>query len=392
MLKNILIWIAAIFFAIISTSTALGSISKTQAPEIALSLFPKTGFAAQTMASRSAMAAIVENKGNYPDLGNPAWTRMALQAFESEPISPDAIAVVALSHRNDIRSALMRKAFELSRRQKLVNGWLIADSGQRNALSELLHYYDTILRTSPSANAVVMPVMASALADGRSIEPFTELLSETPPWTNRFWNAVTREPQALENAVQLRKAIYEANENAEDYADQNLIKALVREKQFNTAESLYNLLAQESSTSSLVRNGSFSHEPKYPPLDWELLSTGEYGAAIASGGLQISAIAGSGGRFARQLVRLPSDVFQINAESEGKIPSDARMELVLSCAETTANAPIPVRLPLTNQIEQRQINNRASGCTYFWLDIVGRAAENGDGFDVTLNSVSFRPM
>ncbi|MEO9599251.1 hypothetical protein [Parasphingorhabdus sp.] len=391
MLKIFFIWIAAISIATISGATAMGAIAKAKSPELALSLSPQNGFAAQAMVSNVTMIAVIEKQGSFPDSIDPAWSAMAVQAFQSEAVSPDAIAVIALSRTGYVRRKLMEKAFELSRRRKTVIGWLIADSGNRDELTNLLNYYDTLLRSSSSANSVVMPAMASALADHSAIAPLASLLSKKPPWAFRFWRQVSSTPQATRNAVQLRQRLYRPGELTDDYSDPSLIGALVRGEQYREANELHSLLSNGSSSSSLIKNGSFSYEPKYPPLDWQLFSTGEYGAVATDGSLQISAIANSGGLFARQLVRFPSAVLQIDTKFASEIPEDANLELRISCAETIAIAPVPVRLPLTDQSEHKQISNESSGCSYFWFDIVGRASEKGDGFDTVLESVSLHP-
>jgi len=391
MFKNVLTWVIAISLAIMSGSAALGSIIKTRSPELALSLIPTNGFAAEAMASDLTTKFVAKNQGIFPDLIDPTWGAIALEAFQSEAVSPDAIAVIALSRTGDVRRELMQKAFELSRRQKIVTGWLIVDSGRRNQLPVLLDLYDALLRTSSSAGAVVIPMMAESLVDARVIAPLTELLSKTPPWAGSFWGQVAFTPQALANAVQLRKGLYRPDESVEGSSDAALIGALVANKQFAGAEELYNLVSRRPLENSLIKNGSFLHEPKYPPLDWQLFFNGEYGAEITNGYLQISAVANSGGLFARQLVRLPSEVLQLGTKFAGEVPDDANLEIRISCAETIANPPLTARLPLINRTGKHQISNQSSGCSYFWLDVVGRASDNGDGFDTLLHSISISP-
>ena len=334
MMKNVLVWVAAISIAIVSGSAALGAIAKNKSPELAVSLLPENGFALQVLISSAIMSDVVENQGNFPDSIDNAWISTAVQAFNSEAISPNAVAAIALAQDKEARLKLMRKAFELSRRQKIATGWLIADSGKRDELSALLEYYDTLLRTSTSATRSIMPVMASALADDNLIEPLTGLLSDDPPWTLRFWRQVSSTPQALGNAVQLRKRLYRSGEASENFADAELVKALIKNEQFREANELYTFLSPEYSSSSLIKNGSFSYEPRFPPLDWQLYTTGEYGAAVSDDNLQISAIAESGGRFARQLVEFPSGVLEIETKFASTIPDDANLELKISCAET----------------------------------------------------------
>ena len=388
MLKKYFTWVVAILLAIMSGSAALGSIAKNKSPELALSVFPKNGFAAQAMASGLTMASVAKkNKGNFPDLVNPAWSAMARRAFESEAASPDAIAVLALSHTGNVRRELMQKAFELSRRQKFATGWLIADSGKRNQLPTLLDYYDTLLRTSSSAATVVMPVMVGALIDDESVAPLTALLDKNPPWADLFWRQVVSSPEALANAAVLRRKLHKIDSSRQFYHDDYLIEALVGHEQFENAITLYRLFSSQAGIHLNASQDSSRFDRSYPPLDWQLYSTGEYGSTITDKKLHVSAIRDSGGVFARKLVELPPGSFQVLAVLAEALPTGASLALELSCAQTTAK-PLKVRINLNHQSTKQMFNNKGSGCSFFWLNITGRADEENAGFDMTIESIS----
>lgn len=389
-LKNIILWILAFAVALVSGLSAMGAIAKDQAPDLAVTLQPLNGFGSEKLASTAAKASIAANQGQFPDSVDPVAVSLAKQAFLSEPVTPEAVAVLALGVADGIKRKLMYEAFTLSRRQQLATSWMIVDSGVREDIPAILNYYDTMLRTSGSASAVIIPVMARALADKNFIEPFAGLLSKNPPWSSRFWQAVVTTPEAIGNAATLRKLLYAPNGTEEDYRDANLIRALVNDKQLEAAEDLYQLLAITTKQGSLIKNGSFIYESNYPPLDWQLASTGEYGAAITHDSLQLSAIRSSGGVFARQLVKLPPKVLTMEVKSDSDIPEDANMFISISCAETIQSLPKPIRVPLTDKVTSQQISNVQSDCGFFWFDITARAAENGNGFDVSLNSVSLK--
>lgn len=390
MLKIGIIWIFGLAIALVSGITAMGAITKNKIPDLAVSLQPANGFAFETLASNSLKAAVAANNGQFPNSVEPVAEAFAKQAFLSEPITPQAIAVLALGSTEGKKRELMHEAFALSRRQQLVIGWMIIDAGTREDIPAILSHYDTMLRTSSSAASVVIPVMAGALANPNFVEPFADLLSKKPPWASRFWGAVFIIPEAIENAAHLRKMLYTADEIKENYRDVDLVYALVSNQRFEAAENLYQLLAGQRKEALLLENESFEREPVYPPLDWHLFSNGEYGAAITGGSLQLSAISYSGGLFARQLVKLPSAILEISVKSNASIPEGAKISIDIKCAEILENAPRPISITLTDKLTKQQISNQQSGCSFYWLEVVGRSAENGDGFDVMIESVSLQ--
>ncbi len=208
------------------------------------------------------------------------------------------------------------------------------------------------------------------------------------PLAGRFWGQVVSTPTAIRNAARLRERLYSENELTAKYQDQGLIIALVKDKLFEEAENLYDLLSNKRSSSSLIRDGSFQYEPKYPPLDWQFTSSGEFGAAISNGALQLSAISNSGGLFARQLVKLPNAVLEVQTEFDRQIPDTANLFLSIACAEAIDNMPPKkIRYPLSEKFTRFQISNLRSECTYYWVDIVGRSTENNEGFDIGVKTL-----
>ncbi|WP_422345151.1 hypothetical protein [Parasphingorhabdus sp.] len=388
MLKNFSIWAIAIALAVVSGTTALGAIAKKITPELAVSIKPVNGFATEAMALRMVRSSIQKDQGTFPTRINPAFYNLALLAFKSEPTGSGAVATIALFQSGNKRRQMMEKAFDLSRRQLLVTGWLIADSGAKGDMGSILNYYDAMLRTSSSASEVVIPVMAGALADDAAVEPFATILSSNPPWADTFWGQVVRRPDLVANALKLRQRLYKPNEREGAFRDGALIDELVQNYYFKSAERHYELLTKSANTGDIVRNSDFGVQSRYPPFDWRLYSTGEYGASIQRDSLSLSAIQNSGGLFARQLVKLPDRVLKLNAEFNQTIPSNAVLYLELSCAEKIPNRPKGIKIPVTEKSIERTISNKGSSCEYYWFDIGGRSTDNGTGFDVGLNRLS----
>ncbi|MEH6714999.1 hypothetical protein [Parasphingorhabdus flavimaris] len=389
-MKNINIWLAALMIAVTSGLLTVGAVAKSKAPELAITLYPANGFAAENVAARSIKVAITENSGQFPDQVDPQITALARNAFIAEPITPVAIAILALGKAEPEKRKLMSESLSLSRRQLLVSAWMVADSGAREDIPGLLDHYDTMLRTSSTAASVIIPLMARTLANDNFVLPFANLLAKQPPWAYEFWRTVVRTPEAIGNAARLREMLYKPDESDDTYRDTQLISALVSDQQFETAEALYFLLVGEDKTGSLLKNGSFEAIPEYSPIDWQLFSTGEYGATVTEGKLELSAIRNSGGLFARQLVELPAKVMTIDIKPSVSIPDNAEIAVSLKCAQAMNESPQTIRIPLKQQIKNLQIDNARSGCSFFWLDIIGQASENGDGFDIALDSISLR--
>ena len=390
MVKNSIIWIIGLAIALTSGLLAMGAVAKDKAPALAVSLYPINGFAAENIASESIKTSIAENSGQFPDHVNPQGTEFALKAFIAEPITPEAIAVLAFAEADQHKRKLMNKALLLSRRESLVTAWMIADSGARDDMPALLNHYDTMLRTNTSAAPVIITLMADTLANDNFVAPFASLLTKQPPWAYQFWGTVAGKPESIVNAARLREMLYKPYESDDIYRDANLISALVRNQQFETAEALYHLLVGQTEAKSLLKNGSFEAEPNYSPMDWELFSTGEYGAIIFDGNLKLSAIQNSGGLFARQIVKLPrNSIIELSVMSTTKFPRDSRIYINLSCAESERGSPMVTKIYLNSNSVKRSLRTGDSKCDYFWIELEGRASEAG-GFDLNIDTIDLK--
>ena len=392
MLRNSLIWLLALIIALVSGLTALGAISKSKAPEIAVGLQPFNGFAAEKIVSRRIKASLAADRGEFPKELDELTKHWAKLAFLHEPITPEAVAILAMAQTGETRRALMLKALQLSRRENVVALWLIQDSANRKDLSAVLRYYDTMLRTTPANNALIISILVEALSNDSALGPFTEMLSTSPPWAATFWEKAAATPKAIVNAALLRKNLHRPEETVESYRDGALISALVAEMKFETATNLYNMITAPRTGNEIISNGFFKQRPQYPPLDWHLISTGSHGAFIANNTLQLSTLGKTGGLFARQLVKLPEAVFEIRMEMKTPIPTSAELFVSIACAEKIPNIPTVIRIPLSALVTKQKISTMATSCRYYWLDIAGRSIGNNVGMDVALESISMKEL
>ncbi len=392
MMKNNIIGTIGGIVALMSGLAAAGAITKNKAPQIAMSIYPFNGFAAESLAARTVTLEIAENQGQFPRDVDSTTVKLAEQAFVAEPITPTAVAVLALDAPETRRRTLMDRALALSRRQQLINAWMVADSAENEDIPAILKHYDTMARASSSTAAAVIPVMANAIANDDFVAPFTDLLKKQPPWANQFWGAVVATPNSLVNASRMREALYKPNESLYSYRDAELILGLINIRQFDQALKLYSLLVGSNRSNDLLENSSFENESRFQPLDWALFSTGSYGASITNGNLQLSAIRNAGGVFARQLVMLPASIVQLEANVDSDIPQGTELSINLQCAEKSDKMPLPVKIKIEKPFTQRRINNQGSGCEYYWLDVIGRSLDNGAGFDINFASISLTSL
>lgn len=391
MAYKITAWFLAIMLAIASIVTAIGAVTKSNAPERALLLWPRNGFAVEEIAGRNAKAEIVKNDGSFPTEILSGQHHLAEEAFQSEPMTPEAVAVIALTKTAEKREKLMEKAFELSRREPFVMGWLVADSVSRNDVSSVLRYYDIMLRTNANSGPFIIPVMAEALAADGAVEAFVEILKPVPSWSASFWLETVKTANSIENAAELRKRLFTEGDQASHFRDADLIAALVSQQRFETAEDLFNLFTSRENRETIVRNGDFVDDSKYPPIDWKFFPNGEYGATISARSMQLSAVPNSGGLFARQILKLPKSLLTLSVLLDQNPPSGVRLNLELSCAEAIENRPERIKISLSEKSNVQKISNENSPCEYYWMDIVGRSSTRGEGFDITIDSISLLP-
>ncbi len=358
-----------------------------------MAVVPLNGFAAETVSSNRVKLDIAQNNGNFANVVSDKALRQAKKAFEREPLTPEAVTVIALTTDSNRQRQLIEQAYNLSRREQLVTGWLIVNSAAENNIPSILRYYDSALRTSSSSEPIVLPILAKALENDDFVDPMADFLGNKPPWVESFWLQALATPEAIDNAAELRKATFNRGErNGTEARDSRIIQALIRQQQYVSAEELYDLFTDSKNRKLIIRNGNFASENDYPPIDWQLTMNGQFGASIADGKLKMSAIGGSGGVFARQIIKLPKKLLQLRVALDQAIPSNAHLSLDLACAEKNIAKSNPIKVRLLEKSVISKISNEKSECQYYWLSVVGRSDEGLDGFDLSLDSISLRPI
>jgi hypothetical protein len=368
--RTLLIWGLAALAALWLGLTALGAVTKTARPGVALSLVPANGFAYE----RRAANETVRNNANLQNIKIPAASLDdALAALRREPLASTALTIVGLVRGATPDAAkIIIRANAIDKRQLVANAWLINYHGTAGRSRRVLNLLDEALRVNPALAERYMPAFAQALENRESLPIFQQLLSRRPVWQEAFWQAVSGHPAALPNAEVLRSRML-AGATDLGPTDDLLIGAYVGARRMDLALSyLKQLPALPEDNGNLLRNSSFNEMSRLPPLDWELSSDGRVSAAIdeGRGSLQINAIAGASAIAARQLVALTPGNYVLFAKlGQASLSSGSDIQIHVHCAEAIGGTPARVDVRLTSDIERPFVIPEGAPCRFYWVEI-----------------------
>lgn len=384
-----LIWGIALAAALWLAATAVGGITQTGSPAVALALYPQNGFAYQSRAA----AESTQGDGSIQNMRISERTLAdALSALRREPFATAALTLIGIARDRSGAHAeatdILALAHALDKRQLVANAWLINRYGTGGRDREVLQLLDEALRIRPQLTARYMPAFAQALQNPETIPAFQTLLHGGPAWEREFWNAVAATPAALPNAEVLRGRLLSGPLDISD-TDTLLMKAFIDAGRMDLALSYgKSLPVLDEDRDNMVRNSSFSEMPRLPPLDWDLRSDGRISSALdeSRGTLEISGLPGSGGTVARQLLALPPGNYTLIVKlGQASLSQGSEVSVHLYCAEKgAANASLTERL--SGDLDRPFVVPDAA-CRFYWLDIDFSALDSGDSALATLAQV-----
>ena len=390
MIKAICISVAAMGLAVISGLHALGVVAESKNPPLAQYAFPTNGLAKTELASLQFKLAVVQNGSQLPEKLPPEIRDLALAGYIAEPTDPEAIRILAQyseSWGNKERArTLMRLIPSLSKRDKVANLWLARDFGELQRTDEALAIYDTALRASSSVVEQLMPQMVASMADPRLVEPYSVLLDRDPPWAPQFWQRLIDNDAALANTGKLRELVAVKGMALSAKQDRALVRRLADKGHLNEALSLFRKLDPGNSGRGILANRDFKRQPEFAPFDWELFSTGYFGASIdpSAGRMAISAVPGSSGVAARQLVRLPAGTYRLSATLRSALPRDSKLAIVIRCAENGSNAAR--RFLISGTALDQQVSTDGV-CSFHWLELAIAIPSDGTPTDLLVEQI-----
>jgi hypothetical protein len=376
--------LVALALAVLAGAQALSSASLRRAPELALSVFPWNGLAAEETAFRQLAAAAAPASPGKPRDSAPASLprsadlarladaskEAARAAIRREPLAARALVILALAENDAARRrSILGSTARLTRRDLSLQTLLIEEHSKARDYPATMAALDAMLRVHPEQREVFFPAMAKTLADQPAVIPaFARLLARPLPWRESFLGFAVTAPGAPDNLAALRGRI--ALDDGE--FDRKLIARLAADGRFALAEQLYAKLSHTERD----RDGAGAWSADYPPFDWQL--TDQPGLRAQSGErpgtLEIAARPGNGGVVAARVMRNPGAPFVLAlAHTVEPASQTGDLRLKVSCAGSTE----PIFDQAFHGTASRFAIARLPSCAYLSVAISVRAWTGG---------------
>lgn len=386
-----LIWLTGLALAVLSGMAATGAVSSARLPLAAVGMIPESGRVYADAADAVLKQAIRANDGALPETIPAASVTFARRAFALEPLAVQAPRIIALARASEGRledaRRIMRLLPPLSKREAAANVWLSQDYARLGRDAEAFEYFDMTLRVSESSAPLIIPPLVTGLEQERLREPLARLLRARPPWAEDFWLEAVRRPAIAEPAMRLRMELGRQRGDALA-VDRELIRNLVDEGRFDDAQTYFRFLTGERVARDL--DFPFERAPAFPPIDWELLTDGNFSSAIdpQAGRMLISAAPASRGVVARRLVTLEPGNYRTSVSYRASPSEDVALALTLRCAEVRAQ---PIRsAPFAATSSQSQVLRFEGQCRNYLLEIDYRNGAATDGADIAIDTITLR--
>lgn len=255
--------------------------------------------------------------------------RLGRKALRQDPTAVVAVSTLGFDAQLRGQTAEAQRLFgyaeALSRRDLQTQVWAIENSVAQGDVAAALHHYDIALRTSPDAQAVLFPILASAISTQPVRAALTNVLKDQPVWGVHFLSYVAGQGEDLRAASLLLDMLRRAKISVQKETSSQLVDRLAATASPAEAWSLYTSLHSPSDPRR-SRDPSFLSTTAPTIFDWKPVA--DTGIAVAiqpagQGGLvDFSAAAGAGGAALEQMQVLPPGAYQIRGHSIGIDQSD----------------------------------------------------------------------
>lgn len=393
--------VVGVALAIIVAGITLAGVQRNALPEFVLKWNGHDAGAQASLAEQLVAA------GAPQDADRRKAIRLATAALLRDPTQVKAARalgmVAAVEGRSDHAERLFAYAESLSRRDVPTQLWFIERKVQTGDVQGILRHYDAVLRTSPTGQDLLFPVLARAADEPAVYAALKDLLAQNPPWARAF---VTRLLSSRGNAGHisgLALAVLDGSQKDDEVLRQRFVSRLVDRREYDVAFSTYASLTDAVTAQLLVRNGDFEQPSPYPPIDWEFAADTDLAALSQSVSgrdgivLRFHASAGMGGPLARQLLRLPAGDYRL-AAVVANIPADPteRPSLELRCADRGSDVVLQtVEFPPggpEGRDWQFVFEVPMAHCSYQWLTIKASGTLNAPADIPWIDRLTLEPV
>lgn len=385
---------ALIFGAVLALAAGAAAFSaagQRANPALAARAFPLAGDAQAEWAMRRYEAQMrgAEDPAMAP---SPAIRALAREAYVREPLNLDAAFVLQrgapqLSARQ--RLAALDAAHRLSRRSTPISFDLLTEHSRAGNTVDAIMVLDNMLRRQTGVHGQLLEFLSRLAGDRSTHRDFVTLLSRNPNWAGQFWRQLAQNPQGLKGTWPLWQRIHAAGIATDPGLDVLLVSGLADQGLYSDGEALARRLSALDWGMGL-RNGEFGRLPDVIPYDWQVYATGDFGADIAADreALIVSALSGSRGMAARQVVGLGQPRYRINADFEaiGETPGEDMLRVQVQCL-----APAGQGMLLDVAMARLPATFSGASCRWAQVALMVAVPEAADGQEWMIERVSLRP-
>jgi hypothetical protein len=366
----------------LSLAVSVAGVMREARPDVALMFWPGDGLA-EAMQDEYLVQESLSSPRHDTQIA------LARDAIAAEPTSARAARILAMF--SDDQAQVARRfayARRLSRRDLIINLWFIEEAVQRNDVPGALAQYDVTLRTSSEAPRLLFPILNAAMAQRDLEDPIARLLATGGEWVPDYFEQVLTDRARAPDLGRVTLHRPQVLQRLGAPTQARLIAELADDRQFEIGARLYHIVsgrpAMGFADAAPMTGGD------WPPFDWSVTDTGNFGAAGNSGGtsLQVYAQGGSRGTVARRLIRLDPGAYRLSAAGNAG-QDDAAGEALWSvnCAQDDSAAV--ASLSVAGRAPSRQAQHASihvgPGCAWYWLNLIVASPAEGSRFEATVD-------
>ena len=378
--------VAAVFGVLLSylvVVNGIASIAGTTNPLLVLKFAPYDATANAAQADRLQQFGA----SDHAQADAARYSRNAIERSLLIPVAVRILGFEAEQKRDLARArALLLESAKLSRRDLGTSLWLINDAVQKGDTTTALQYYDTAMRSSAVARTILFPILTDAIADPEFIEPMIKLLVSRPNWSGEFVVFALASGKATPNLASIvAKSPGIIRENPP--IAQALLDVLIRENRFEEAWDL-NAALTSNTRRGAVADTRFVANNALVPFGWRFSGHSDFGVVQSERGLDLFALAETGGVAASQLLLLRPGRYRL--QSIGRIRTGgASWTATCSGNVTQELAILPVSL---NGVSVSSEFTVPAGCAATWLRLVLRTDGAPEGLSGHVREVQVQRL
>lgn len=307
---------------VLAVRHSLGMALATKRPELALQLDRENATVLAQAALTLVQGEATPKRRKALDLARAALARdagnvNALAAFGLASDKPKQVA------------AVFTVADRLSRRNLIVQVWMIENAVAKGDVSGALRQYDIALRTSRAAPSMLFPVLVDATSNDQLLPAIAKTLAQRPLWGGLYLQQLAQSGKDLHRIALLFAMLKQQGVATGAAADTVLYTRLLEAQLFDDAWKVY-ASDHRGAQHAAVRGDTFGEDPVVKtPYDWQLSDNEFVTARIeqttsAKGELIFTTAAGEGGDVARQTLSLTPGTYTLQAEVGAIEAADAQ--------------------------------------------------------------------